>query len=69
MPSNFALTSDQVKIAVETVKMNKPVYSDMLDFYGRIFEAQEVSKGRIQIQPLQISEEMRTVLDLLLSAA
>ena len=61
MPSNFALTSDQIKIAVESIKMNKPVYTDMLDFYGRIFEAQEVSKSRLQIQPLQISQEMCTV--------
>jgi FdhE protein len=61
MTLNLALTSDQVKNAVETVKMNKPVYADMLDFYGKIFDAQEMSKSRIQIQPLDISQEMRTV--------
>ena len=61
MTLNLALTSDQVKNAVATIKLNKPVYSDMLDFYGRIFDAQEMSKGRIQMQPLQISEEMLTV--------
>jgi len=61
MTLNLALTSDQVKKVVETVKLNKPVYADMLDFYGKIFAAQEMSKGRIQIQPLQISEEMRNV--------
>ena len=61
MALNLALTSGQVKKAVETIKLNKPVYADMLDFYGRIFDAQEMSKGRIQIQPLQISEEIRIV--------
>ncbi len=61
MTLNLKLTSDQVKHAVEAVKKNKPVYADMLNFYGRIFESQEVSKGRIQIQPLQISQDVYTV--------
>ena len=61
MTSNSVLTSDQVKNAVEAIKIYRPVYAEILDFYGRIFDAQELSKGRIQIQPLQISPEMRTV--------
>ena len=61
MTINFALTTAQISDAVETIKMTKPVYADMLDFYGKIFKAQEMSKSRIQIQPLQISEEIRTV--------
>ena len=54
MTLNLAVTSDQVKNAVAYIKLNKPVYADMLDFYGKIFDEQEMSKGRIQIQPLQI---------------
>ena len=61
MTLNLALTTDQIRNSVEAVKMKKPVYADMLDFYGRIFDAQEMSKSRIQIHPLQISEEMRSV--------
>ncbi|MEE4261097.1 MAG: formate dehydrogenase accessory protein FdhE [Desulfobacteraceae bacterium] len=61
MTINFALTTAQISDAVETIKMTKPVYADMLDFYGKIFKAQEMSKSRIQIQPLQISEEILTV--------
>ena len=61
MTLNLALTTDQIKNSVEAVKMKMPVYADMLDFYGRIFEAQEKSKRRIQIPPLQISDEMRSV--------
>ena len=61
MTLNLAVTSDQVKNAVANIKLNKPVYADMLDFYGKIFDEQEMSKGRIQIQPLQISEDMRTI--------
>jgi len=61
MALNLALTSDQVKNAVATIKLSKPVYGDMLDFYGKIFDEQEMSKGRIQMQPIQISEDMRTI--------
>ena len=61
MTFNLTLTSDQVKQAVEATKKEKPVYSDILDFYGRIFELQELSKSRIQIQPLQISQELCAV--------
>jgi FdhE protein len=61
MISNLALTSEHIEKAVEAVKKSKPVYADLLDFYGRIFDAQEDSKGRIQIEPLQISEAMLSV--------
>ena len=61
MTSNSALTCDQVKKAVEAVKVCKPVYAEILDFYGKIFNAQTESKGRIRIEPLQIPDEIRTV--------
>ena len=61
MPINFALTSDQVKRAVETVINNKPAYSDMLGFYGRLFVAQEESNSRLQIEPLRIQDDVRAV--------
>jgi FdhE protein len=57
MTLNLALTSEQVKDAVEAVKKSKPVYADILDFYGRIFELQESSKRLIQIETLQIPQE------------
>jgi FdhE protein len=61
MTLNFALTTDQIKTSVEALKIKRPVYADMLDFYGSIFDAQEESKSRTQIHPVQISEEMRSV--------
>ena len=61
MPINFALTSGQVKRAVETVINNKPAYSDMLGFYGRLFVAQEESNSRLQIEPLQIPHDVCAV--------
>jgi FdhE protein len=61
MPSNTTPTSDQLGHTVEIIKAKKPVYAELLDFYGRIFEAQQLSQGRSQIQPLEISEEMRAL--------
>jgi len=58
MISNMALTADQVKKAVEAVKKSRPAYQDMLDFYGRVFDAQADSKGRVHIDPLHIPEKM-----------
>ena len=61
MPINFALTSDQVKKSVETVINNKPAYSELLGFYGRLFVAQEESNSRLQIEPLRIPDDVRAV--------
>ena len=60
MTSYLALTSEQVKKAVVAVKKNKPVYAEILNFYGRVFDAQEACKGRIHLEPLQLSEELQT---------
>ena len=61
MTANFAQTPDQVKRAVDTVIKKNPAYSDMLGFYGRLFEAQEESKSRLRIEPLQIPDDVRAV--------
>ncbi len=61
MTANFALTPDQVKRAVDTVIQNNPVYADILGFYGRLFEAQEESKSRLRIEPLQIPDDVLAV--------
>ena len=61
MKENLALTSDQVKRAVEAVKKNKPVYAEILEFYGRMFAAQQESVSRLQMEPLQIPQEVRSL--------
>ncbi len=61
MSLNFALTPDQLKRAVATVIKNNPVYADILGFYGRLFVAQEESKSRLQIEPLQIPDDVCAV--------
>lgn len=61
MTSNLALTADQVKRAVEAVKKTKPVYTEILEFYGRLFLAQQESMGSLRIEPLEIPDEVRAV--------
>jgi len=61
MTANFALTPEQVSKAVEMVIKNNPSYADMLGFYGRLFVAQEESKSRLRIEPLQIPDDVLAV--------
>jgi len=61
MTANFAQTPDQVKRAVAAVIQNNPAYADMLVFYGRLFDAQEESKHRLRIEPIQIPNDVRAV--------
>ena len=60
MPSYLALTAEQVKKAVEAVKKSKPAYAEILGFYVRVFMAQEDSKSRVQLEPIELSKELRT---------
>ena len=61
MTSNFDLTSDQVKKVVEAAMKSKAVYADMLDFYGRLFVAQEESRSRLIIEPKHIPQDILAV--------
>ena len=57
MTVDLAITSQQVQQAVAALKKLRPTYSDLLNFYEKIFVAQEDSKSQINIDPLEISEE------------
>ncbi len=56
MAGNMLLTSDQIKKAV--VQKQRPAYTELLDFYGQIFTAQEGSKSLIKIDPVKIPEHI-----------
>jgi FdhE protein len=58
MTAYLAITSQQVKQAVAALKKLRPAYADLLNFYEKIFVAQEDSKSQIKIDPLKISEEI-----------
>ena len=57
MTADLAITSQQVKQAVAALKKLRPTYAELLDFYEKIFVAQEDSKSQINIDPLKISKE------------
>ena len=60
MIPHLALTPEQVKQAVAAVKKRQPDLAGMVDFYGRIFVAQEESKQRHRIEPPKIKKDIRS---------
>lgn len=61
MTTYLAITSQQVEQAAAALKKLRPNYFALLNFYEKIFVAQEESKSQIKIDPLKISEEMLAV--------
>ncbi len=58
MADNIQLNEDQITKAAWSLKELRPAYGAILDFYKQIFIVQEDSKDKIQIDPIQISDEM-----------
>jgi FdhE protein len=58
MSAYLAITSQQIKQAAAALKKLRPAYTDLFNFYEKIFLAQEDSKSRTKIDPLTISEEI-----------
>ncbi|MFV9645858.1 MAG: formate dehydrogenase accessory protein FdhE [Desulfobacterales bacterium] len=61
MSDNIQFTEDQITKAAESLKELRPAYGAILDFYKQIFIAQEDSKGKTGIDPIQISDEMLSI--------
>lgn len=57
----MAVTSDHIKKAVEAIKKLRSAYTDMLEFYQRIFIAQEDFEDKTQIDPMPIADEFLAV--------
>ena len=58
MTAEMAISSQQVKPAAAALKKLRPTYADLLNFYEKIFAAQEDSKSQIKIDPPKINEEL-----------
>lgn len=58
MAENLAQTSDQIKQAVKLILKLRPVYTTILEFYEKIFTAQENAKAHLVIEPVTISKEL-----------
>ncbi|UCD86958.1 MAG: formate dehydrogenase accessory protein FdhE [Desulfobacterales bacterium] len=52
------VTVDEIREAVAAIKAERPAYTELLDFFEKLFLAQEGAKGRVQLEPIQISEEL-----------
>lgn len=61
MTANVAITSQQIKQAAAALKKLRPAYREIIDFYEKIFVAQEDSKSEIKLEALKISTEMLAV--------
>ncbi len=49
---------EQLKTASENIKKSRPSYESILDFYTRIFMAQEENKQDINISPVKIDDDL-----------
>jgi FdhE protein len=61
MTARLASTTQQIKQAAAALKRLRPAYGDLLNFYEKIFVAQEDSKSEIKLPALKISKEMLVV--------
>ena len=55
---NQTITSAQIQSATAALHKRWPSYQPLLDFYTKIFSAQENSKREIDLTPLQLSDEI-----------
>ncbi|NVL90484.1 MAG: formate dehydrogenase accessory protein FdhE [Desulfobacterales bacterium] len=61
MSEKESMTADRIKESVAAVKAERPAYEEILDFYEKLFLAQEVIKRQVQLEPIKISEEILSV--------
>ncbi len=61
MSENKIVTADQIKKAMAAVKAQRPAYEELLEFYEKLFLAQEDTKGHIDIEPIQIPKELLSI--------
>ncbi|MGD9022151.1 MAG: formate dehydrogenase accessory protein FdhE [Deltaproteobacteria bacterium] len=55
------VTADHIQKAVAALKAERPAYAEFLDFYGKLFLAQETAKRQTHIEPIQIADELLSI--------
>jgi FdhE protein len=55
------VTADQIREAVAAVKAQRPAYEELLEFYEKIFLAQEKAKEQAQLTPIQIPDKLLSI--------
>jgi FdhE protein len=52
---------EQIHAAAQALQRLRPAYRELLRFYEKIFIAQEASKAHINLEPVQITSELRAI--------
>jgi FdhE protein len=52
---------EQIHAAAHALQRLRPAYRELLRFYEKIFIAQEASKAHINLEPVQITSELRAI--------
>ncbi len=55
------VTVDHIQKAVAAVKAERPAYEELLEFYEKIFLAQEKAKEQVQLRSIQIPDELLSI--------
>jgi FdhE protein len=61
MNTSPAFSPEQIRSAAQALHRLRPAYKELLRFYEKIFLVQEASKSSINLAPVQISPELRTI--------
>jgi FdhE protein len=61
MNTNPAFSPEQIHAAAQALRQLRPAYGELLRFYEKIFMAQEASKAHINLEPVQITAELRAI--------
>jgi FdhE protein len=61
MSKSPAFSPEQIHAAAQALQQLRPAYKELLRFYEKIFIAQEASKAHINLEPVQMSSELRAI--------
>ena len=61
MNTSPAFSPELIHAAAQALHRLRPAYKELLRFYEKIFLVQEASKSRINLEPVQISSEVRAI--------
>ena len=61
MNTSPAFSPEQIHAAAQALLRLRPAYKELLWFYEKIFMVQEASKSSLDLEPVQVSSELRAI--------
>jgi len=61
MNASPAFSPEQIHAAAQALLLLRPAYKELLKYYEQIFLVQEASKSHINLEPVQMTSELRAV--------